>query len=156
MKDKILHVWISLRAAVGIPMLILIALLSCFFLYAMIRDWRTNRQIEAQSERIGSLARDAQLAVERADEHLSRADITHAQTLSMLEVVQQMSDNIKTLAEADRRFTVEVKNLKNDYENARTQTRSQKLNDPVRPRDNRSLRRREDDVLAADRELYGQ
>lgn len=150
MKSKFLQAWDYVRARVSVPAMILISLVGGYLIYAGVRDWRTNRAIERQSQRIDEYAREARQALEKAGEFQSRADINHAETILMLDVVKAMSGNIEKLAENDRVITVKVNDLRNEYENAR----SQKRTTVNRSKPNRPLAEREREVLENDKELY--
>lgn len=149
MKTKFLELWGYLRVTVGIPLMILIAVTSCFFVYSTVRDWHTRRIIKQQNERIDRMDSQSQEFIRSANESLSKADKISVATAQLIKVVEQMSGNIKQLADADQTVMVKVNSQKNDYENTRNQKR-----DSVNPAKSLPIGKREDNVLRADRELY--
>ena len=80
----------------------------------------------------------------------------HSSTVEILESLKVMNASIGKIIENDRRQDVAVNNLKNEYSNARNQTKPDKTTAAARARRrNLPVRQREDDVLANDQELYG-
>lgn len=144
------ELWNYLRVNVGLPLMILIAVTALFFIYATIRDWQTRREIEATNARMDKYDEQANKFVEAANRSLVKADESRAATLELFAVVKSMSDNIEKIAKSDKEVTVKVQTLNQEYEKSRNQKRS--VSNPDRAR--LSMRRREDDALAADRQLY--
>jgi len=150
MKEKLLHSWNYLRVKVGVPLIILIFLSFGFFFYSTVRDWFTQRMIEQHTERVEQYNRQAQEFIKTAEKFLEKADESRADTIGLLEEVRQMNVSIQDLEEHDRKVAVKVNNSGKDYENTRNQTRSSTAN----ARANLPLRKREDDVLSRDGQLF--
>lgn len=148
MKERFLRGWNYLRSTIGLPAMIVIALVGSYFFYSFVRDWRTNREIERQSARIDEYSRQSRDALEKTNQHLLNFERNHQATLALLDTINAMSDNIRHLADNDRVINVRVDALKNDYENVRNQKRT------TSTRSNIPVRQREDGVLSADAELY--
>lgn len=147
-KARARQLWIYLRETVGIPVLILIALTGSYFLYSIVRDWRFARQVDQQNERIENYQRQTNEAISKASDALARFEIDQQATKDLLDTVQEMSGNIKKLADRDQEITIRVNDVRKEYEKTRFQNRA------TDTRSNVPLRQREDDVLRADSELY--
>lgn len=163
----ITKIWRFLPARVGSPLFCAAILFLVYFAYSAIRDYRLQGEIERQSQRIDGYERQAETAVSDAKQHLQMFEKTHATTILLLETVRAMSENIKDLAAQDAQMEKRLGTIRIEYENARKGNQTENENNrptkktAVRRRvpDNRflrhrSLRRREDDLLANDRKLY--
>lgn len=148
MKEKLLQGWNYLRGTIGLPAMIVILLFGSYFFYATIRDRWTRLELERQAARIDQYSKQSQEAIEQTNAHLASFEKNHETTLVLLDTINEMSSNIKQLADNDRVITVRVDSLKNEYETARNQKRSTAVKSSV------PVRTREDRVLSADLELY--
>lgn len=150
-KDKVSTSWNYLVEKVGIPTMLVIAVLSVFILLTYYREWQLKEAISKQDERVEQYRQQSNEAVAIANDYLEMADKNHQATVGLVDVVKGLTDNIKQLAENDRIINVKVNDSKQEYENSRNQKRS---NPTAAAKSNVPLRQREDNVLAADRELY--
>lgn len=137
-----------LRRTIGLPMMILAAVVVSYFVYSSVREWRLKNAIERQNERMDQYGRDTEAAIANANKYLEIADRNHEAATALIEVVDGLTENVKTLAEQDRVINLQVSDLRSNYENARNQNRS------VNPQPDLSLGERESRVLATDAELY--
>lgn len=140
--------WSYLRETVGLPTLIFAAIVVSYFVYSGVREWRMNNAIERQNERIEQYGRQAEASIANANRYLELADRNNEAAAALIEVVDGLTANVKTLAEQDRTISLQVSDLRSNYENARNQKRNSG------PEPNLSLREREDRVIATDAELY--
>lgn len=148
MKEKALELWEYLRRTLGVPAMIVIVLFSGYFIYITISEWRLASDLDRQAKRIDEYSRQSQASIAETNQYLANFEKNHLATLSLLETVQGLSENIRGLADADRTISVRVDGMRNDYESAR----NQKRNTFVQP--NIPVRSREDRALSADAQLY--
>ncbi len=150
MKDEIKKAWAAALAKIGWPMMALIAVLAAYLVYDGVRSWIFERQIASQNAKIEKLSREANAAIEQANQYLAVADRDRTATMELMSVLQAMNENIATLSEHDQILSARLSDLGKNYEEAR----NQKSTTTNRRRAAVPIRQREADVLAADAELY--
>lgn len=130
------------------------------FLVVQIQRYFDRRAIEKQTEQIEEFDAQTKAAREQTEKLMDVFNRQHESTLSILDTVKAMDGAINKLSENDARQDGAVNNLREEYNNAKnannpktiTKTKTNTVYLPAKP--NRNLRQRENDILAADADLY--
>lgn len=152
MKTKILAVWLFLRN----HLLFILAMIAIgMFAAVEVQKYFDYRQIENQTKQIQQFDEQNQQNREETQKLLGMFNLQHESTQNILGAITAVNGTIAQLGENDRRQETEVKNLKEQYSNARNPNQKTKTNTVyLNARRNLPLRQREDDILANDTKLY--